>query len=226
MVNLKWNENMPGWDAAAKEHGIDLSCFEQDKILKQKRLIDLGLPVARNLLYQRDELKMDIIDELFSECDWFCRLIPKHGGDRPWRLRLKSRKEFEEFISQYDLSKYMINLGEKRDVSYTGAIISHDDADGLPDHCIAEIAPVDGHEFFHGKVIPIHAEVGPYGRVIHYTGLHLNPSVHERSLVRNALRWIGGPRHPLPGYFEFEVWGRWDIRFRNYQPQDTAYARL
>jgi hypothetical protein len=43
------------------------------------------------------------------------------------------------------------------------------------------------------------------------------PAKEERRLILQALRYIGGPQHPFPGYYEFDVLGKEQIMFRNYQ---------
>lgn len=219
----KTNQNASAWMAAGEKKGIDVSYLHQDKTKIFDFLEQLGLPRPASHLVEGIYAQWPIIDDLFKLFpSYFCRLIPKEG-ERQYKPLVRSAQEFREFCSPHNMKKYIINLVEKGNVTHTGSIIAADETPSDIRKCIVEVVEGDGPDLFHGHMTPVHAEVN-FNRAICYDGKI--PTEEESGLVFTALRLVGGPRHPFPGYYEFEVWDRKDIIFRNYQGPGTAYSNI
>ena len=215
-------ENSSDWIDAGLVIGVDLSGLYEDKRRMVDMLDRLGLSRHKDYYISEDQINSDFVETLFSHTACFCRLIPRSGGRRPYRERISSAEEFRAFCSEYNLSNYDIHLVEKPGLEYTGGIIANEFGPGIPMSCAIEIVRGDGHALFHGKEIPIHADVD-FDRVVKYSG-HIEPTEEERRIVYRALHMIGGPGHPFPGYYEFDVLAEGEIKFRNYQNPCTPYA--
>ena len=163
------------------------------------------------------------MEELFQESSFFCRLVPKEQkAKRPYHPLLQESSDFIHFLRQHELDQYSeIHLVEKKEIRYTGGII----ASYRDDHpfCIVELVAGDGSKLFHGEATPFQARTNDCG--ILQCSVITVPSLEERTIMSQAVKMIGGPRHPFPGYYEFDVQGE-RILFRNYQPSTSAYADL
>ena len=222
------NENATIWIESAKESGIDLSWMYETKEGLDEKLESLGLPHPKTHIISGDKIDSPEIEDMFATTSFFCRLVPKDGGIRPYRLKLTTAEEFRKFVSEYDLTKYKVHFVEKGDLTHTGAIIATEEAFGVPGRCVIELVEGDGPTLFHGKETPISAQIefpSPGPRVIRYHDWQ-NPTEQERYLIWRALQLIGGPSHPFPGYYEFDVVGGHRILFRNYQGPRSGYAKL
>jgi hypothetical protein len=118
------------------------------------------------------------------------------------------------------MNQYTAMLVEKS-LTHTGSIIATEHQN-TPVSCVIELVEGDGPDLFHGKITPVHAEF-EWTRTLHYSPL-VPPTDYERSIISAALKMIGGPEHPLPGYYEFEAHPKRGIVFRNYQGPGTIYA--
>ncbi len=215
--------NSARWIGLAKTKGLDLQWLDEDKTAIYPALQALGLPFPAVYYIAAHEVTSSTVDALFATSDYFCRLIPRERGERPFRVRLRSAQEFREFCGGYDLSKYIINVVQRGDITHTGSIVARDEASCVPGRCIVEVVEGEGPDLFHGHKTPATAELDDL-RIVRYGCKQ--PTDDERAIVYSALRWIGGPSHPFPGYYEFEVWSGSAIKFRNYQNQDSPYASL
>jgi len=210
-----------GWIHQAHEAGLDFSFLEEDKNIISVNLEKLGLPRPRVYFLTPKQVHSGEIDQLFSQMDFFCRLFhtDKTKKERPYRQHLRTAADFRKFCSEYDLSEYGIQILERQETTHAGNIIVKEE------RCIVEI--IEGNNAIglnQGYMTPIHAEIDPWTRIIHYK--NADPSEKIRKLVFNALKYIGGPKNPLPGYYEFDVWVEKGITFRNYQLPDSNFINL
>nr|VFK30188.1 MAG: hypothetical protein BECKMB1821I_GA0114274_10147 [Candidatus Kentron sp. MB]VFK75126.1 MAG: hypothetical protein BECKMB1821H_GA0114242_10167 [Candidatus Kentron sp. MB] len=222
MANPRWNAT--DIIEAGKRHGIyDLQFLLQDKLEIYSALDRLGLPRAASYYFSESDLVSSWILELFDRSAFFCRLIPKGGGIRPYREKISSIEELKEFCAEYDLAKYTGNLVETNTVTHTGAIIATDDSMDRPGQCVVEFLEGTGPDLFHGHKTPTHVRVERFSRVLQFpNGINKK----EKRLIMRALRLIGGPENPFPGYYEFEIWKGDEIMYRNYQAPSSMYAKL
>ncbi len=155
---------------------------------------------------------------------YFCRLIPKGGAHRPFALKISSYEELRRFCSLYEICDYdTIQLvSEPGTVTHTGAIIAMDEGMGVQGHCIVELVEGNGPDLFHGHKTPVRAEVG-FDRCIKYDNSTIKTLPKDREIIYGALKYIGWPKHPIAGYYEFMVID-WKILFRNYQNPSSAYG--
>ncbi|MDP2750080.1 MAG: hypothetical protein Q8O89_04580 [Nanoarchaeota archaeon] len=226
-------QNISRWIVEGKKSGIDLSSLGQDKMGMHQTLAELGLPRPQVHIIKKeilDSKTSKTIDSIFEESDFFCRLIPKDKSKiRPYRLRLKSKKDFINFVSKYELDNYIIQLVERDDVTHTGAIIVqkeiYEKKSDITGRCIAELVKGDGPNLFHGYKTPVHAELD-FTRAIKYSREGAFADDLSRQLIYQALKHIGGPKNPFPGYYEFSVWNKEKIVFRNYQPPESPWAKI
>lgn len=218
------NGNSAEWMEAARRRGINVDFLQQDKTRMYDMLHKLALPCPRVIQYHGAVDWVELEKEFEAGTHFFSRLVPRDATQpRPYAALLHSLEEAREFISRYSLDQFAaIHFVEKGSretpISHTGGIIAANQ------RTIVELLAGDGPELFHGTKTPTHAEVGFTGRICYPNGD--DPAVLERSLIFRALSLIGGPKKSFPGYYEFEVWGGRDIRFRNYQFPQTAYGRL
>lgn len=215
------NLNTSHWMIVAKEKGIDLSFLEEDKIGVDKKIQELDLPGQKVFYLTSEEVNTQRAEDLLSQYNFFCRLIPKDKDvQREYHPYLETVEEFRKFCGEFDLSQYIIQLKEKERVIYSGAIIVKGD------RCIVELIEGENssEELFHSLKTPVHAEVDPWTKTIRYeNGI---PKIEMRKIVFNALKLIGGPKHPFPGYYEFQVWAGTKINFYNYHSPDSGYINL
>ncbi|MBI4163369.1 MAG: hypothetical protein HY512_00785 [Candidatus Aenigmarchaeota archaeon] len=238
------NENSSGWIAAGRKRALDLSWLHQDKEKIYDGLDRLALPRPKTYIFEGVYISSVYVDELFERsklrgAGFFVRLVPKNSEEnRPYREKIFTAEGLRVFCSGYDIKSYRVNLVESGCLTHTGAIVATDASPGVPGRCAIEIAKCAGHEFFHGKIIPTHAEISMGPRTVKFSEKSLpifqnqekeekflEEKEKEERLALRALRMIGGPKHPFPGYYEFSVWDD-RIFFRNYQPQDSVYGSL
>lgn len=239
------NENMSEWIEKARNIGLDYACLNQDKIKMYSDLENLGLPHPKQYIINEKEINSKKVSKLFENSEMFCRLIPKEKNIlRPYKLGIKSRDELIDFCSNYDLNKYIINLIEDGNVTHTGVILAKNTYDDFetPNTCFVEIIRGSGPELMHGKKIPANGDVDIFTRSIHYVNSNLLKNNNKKSsqttdanltefdelekrLAFQALEYIGGPKHPWPGYYEFSVWDESTIMFRNYQSPNSAWVK-
>lgn len=219
------NNNMSEWIAEAKKHDIDLSGLYQDKKAIYETLEKMQLPHGKVYSIKTEEVNSEKIKELFQKSEYFCRLIPKNKNMiRPYKLKIGSAKEFREFCSQYNLTKYTIQLVEKREVSYFGVIIATNDEKNKPRVCIIELVEGDGPDLTHGEKIPITAKINKNKELEWISDK--KPTEEERKIIERAVEYIGGAEKPFSGYYEFTVWGKEKIIFQNYQGPETPYCNI
>ncbi|GEM_PF-3130040 len=238
------NENSSGWVAKGTERGLDLKWLEQDKENIYNGLERLGLPTPKRYIFDGSDIDSFYVDEVFrgarssKEHNFFVRLIPVLGGDRPYRVCVSSVEQLRDFCSAYDMRRYTVGLSRYGDLTHTGSVIATDIRAGVSGECVVEVASCGGPDFFHGKVTPTHAKISIGPRTVKFSEEDLPKNLKKdelkfaleareirRSLALKALRMIGGPRHPFPGYYEFSVWDD-QIFFRNYQPPSSVYGSL
>lgn len=211
------NGNSAHWISQGKLTGLDLQFLYQDKTKWFDFLEQLGLPTP--LRYAFPQIS-NINHQIFDGKRFFCRLVPQNPADeRPYHLSITSKQEFEEFVHPYEQQSFReVQFIEKGDILYTGAIIAG------KEQCILELVEGDGPQLFHGQATPVHAQMGLSG-VMKYSAVH-EPTFSERKLLFRAFQLVGGPRHPFPGYYEFEIDHRERLIFRNYQSPESAYGKL
>lgn len=193
----------------ARKKGLDLEAYWQDKIEAHEALERLGLPRMQTRIASRTD---EVDPRVFHNTTYFCRLIPPEKGmRRPYKNRVRSIKELQEFYSGHE--GHTIHLMEKGEITHTGGIILPSQAPG-----VVEIARGSGEELFHGKVTPMNAQLNWKGRPVFREGWE----ECERALAIESLRLVRG----RPGYYEFEVCEEEDIRFRNYQPPGSKWCIL
>ncbi len=226
------NRNASVWIKKAKKAGLDVDFLHQDKGEIYRMMTELNLPMTPVHILNPSELDLEKLERIFKRSWCFSRLIPRDGGIRPYKFPVKSVKEFLGFIEKYDLAGYSsVHLVEKGDgkLTHTGCIIARDESPGIPGRCLVELVEGNGEDLFHGLKTPIRADIDCPGinwfRTIKYNR-EVPASEEERKIVLLALKFIGGPKHPFPGYWEFDVMDRKKIMFRNYQDQETAYAKI
>lgn len=217
-------ENASHWMKAGRQNAIALDFMYQDKSTMHTMLNQLGLPCPSYYVFKGLEMRAEAAAHLFQfGKSFFCRLVPTSlVQERPYCLRLTSQTELQEFLFSYHLDDYReMQLVEKPEIMYSGSIVAQDEALGIPGKCVVELVQGDGSDLFHGKKTPITTfiEFGLLRTASPTTFL-------ERTLIHHALNLVGGAKHPFPGYFEFEVWGGNEIKFRNYQSPTSAYAQL
>ncbi len=211
------NGNSAHWISQGKRTGIDLQFLYQDKTKTFEILEQLGLPTP--LRYSFPNL-IRINPTIFDGKRYFCRLVPYNPLDeRPYHLGLTSPEEFQEFVRPYNLDTFReVQLIEKGHIIYTGAIVASNE------QYVMELVEGDGPRLFHGEAIPVHAQMGSSG-VMCYSSVR-EPALSERKMMFRALKLVGGPRHPFPGYYEFEIDDTERLIFRNYQSPESAYGKL
>lgn len=216
------NNNSAHWIREGKRQGVDVQFLFQDKTKLFERLEHLGLPTPRRHLFTPASLSPERIAPLFQGDRYFCRLVPFHADqERPYHLGISTAEEFWNFAGEYDLSSFReIQLIEKGYTQYTGAIVAGNTS------LVVELVEGDGPKLFHGKETPVHATVDLDG-IMHYSILRF-PSSHERQIIFQAIKLVGGPKNPFPGYYEFEYMGQPKERliFRNYQSPASTYGKL
>jgi len=220
--------NSSNWISEGSLAGIDLSFLYQDKSKIYEVLEVLGLPTVERYSFRVDDLDLNSLKELFEEDKtYFCRLVPR-GKDtiRPYKLNMESWDELWFFLASYNLRDYReLHLVKKEEILYTGSIIARKGKEGVElDRCVVELVEGEGPELFHGLRRPIHAEVRETG-TIGYRDRE-ESFEKERRIIYRALKMIGGPKHPFPGYYEFEVGLENIILFRNYQAPESTYAAI
>jgi hypothetical protein len=208
------NNNSSHWITEAKKHGIDLSRLHQDKAIIPEKLKELNLPRAEVHLFEEDTNE---IDQLFKNKSFFCRLIPKNGNVRPYKLFSSTAEELRDFLKKHDLKKYTIMLTEKRPVTHSGVIIAKDN------QIVIELVEGDAPNMTHGHKTPYNMQINKQREL--KTHPELIPQ-NIKDFMHKALALIGGPKNPHKGYFEFDVWENTTIIFRNYQSPESAYATL
>ena len=107
-------------------------------------------------------------------------------------------------------------LTEKRPVTHSGVIIAKDN------QMVIELVEGDAPNMTHGQKTPYTLQITKE-RELKTTE---NIPQQVSTLMYEALSFIGGPKQPHEGYFEFDVWENKTIIFRNYQPPESAYATL
>ncbi|HLD57756.1 MAG TPA: hypothetical protein VJA47_05590 [archaeon] len=238
------NENSSGWIVEGRERALDLSLLHQDKDRIYDGLDRIALPTPHRYEFDCVDVLSDKVAELFRNptspgYHFFVRLIPRFGGQRPYKEEVKTFQELRDFCSLYDLRDFASRMVKwENEITHTGSIIATDISPGVSGECVVETADCGGHDFFHGKVTPTHAKISIGPRIIKFSEEDLPKNLKEdelrlaleaqrirRSLALRALRMIGGPRHPFPGYYEFSVCNG-DILFRNYQSRDSVYGDL
>jgi hypothetical protein len=221
-------KNSAEWIIAGERESIDLTFLYQDKSAITQSLERLGLPHPQRYEFSPSHLDIGKISILFENGRrYFCRLVPHNPRKaRPYRMAICSTAELTDFLEGNDLTAYReLHLGEKGIVIYTGGIIASDLQLGVPGSLVVELVAGDGPVLFHGSGNPLQARRNSSG-VLQY---HRPPSFPiEQNIIAEALQLIGGVSHPFPGYYEFEVWERNHnkVLFRNYQPPNSAYAKL
>ena len=227
-VLMAQNSNSSGWIEEGRKIGLDLSSLEQDKSKIFEKIESLGLPHYQYFFVKPEEFDSERTKKLLQNPSYFCRLIPhQERAPRPYKSNVKSMEELKEFCEGYDRSQYSIMLVKVGNVTHTGAIIATDDTPCVPGKAVIELVEGTGEDLFHGRKTPITAMIGAppnFSRIIRYDTS--NPSEEEKRLIFRAIKLVGGPAHPFPGYFEFDVCDRRRIVFRNYQDPKSAYARI
>lgn len=221
--------NTSVWIEEADKVGLDLNFLRQDKEGMFEKLDSLGLPRPATYIIPTSQIDSPRTRKILERTNCFCRLIPKHGGRRPYKPNIASIKGLKWFCKPHDLSQYEIQLVEKGNITHTGSIIAEDESIGIPGKSIMEIVEGTGEDLFHGLKTPNLATIDFPGinwfRAIRYDS-NQDPTQEERKIIWQAVKMIGGPKHPFPGYYEFNVYDRTRIVFRNYQPPSSAYAKL
>lgn len=205
--------NLPDWYLALKRVGIEFPELIQDKVKVYEDLERLGLPHHKYIFMDGTEYDERTLRKFLSKDDnYFCRLIPKEKeSKRPYALGLKTFEDLLKFIEGYNLGEYIINLVGYGSVVYSGCIISGESG------TVIELLKGTGEELFHGTKTPIHAYVDSFLGIVRYKNIEPDTHIEERHLVYRALKYIGGPKNPLSGYYEFDVLEGSEIKFRNYQ---------
>ena len=211
--------NSSAWMKLARSKNLDVSFLLQDKSKVLEFFQKQGMPYHPYIFFKNPSSTR--VKKMFNGLPCFCRLIPKDSSNlRPARLNILTQQKLEEFCSPYDLSQYKPMLVQHGNITHSGGII----VDSISDGTVTELVNGTGPDLFHGKKTPFNAR---NGFINTRTLKHLTntPSL-ERKLMYLAMKHIGGPNNPFPGYYEFDVLDNIWIKFRNYQPPDTAYAKL
>ena len=212
--------NSSDWIIRGVEAGVSLDFLKQNKLEVVKACEMLGLPTPKVYTLNHEEITPKKISKLFNGKNYFCRLVPNDfRKPRLYMLNINTAQEFWEFVSEYDLKDYKIMLKENGNITQSGGIIS----DEQNNVCIAELVQGYGASLFHGDITPTTA-ICRFTKKLEFIGV--KSSDEEKTLLIKALRHIGWPRHPFPGYYEFDVLDRTQIMFRNYQEPSSAFARL
>jgi len=226
--------NSSHWIAEGTKAELDLGFMYQDKGTISDMLDQLKLPRPREFHFLQDQLKYCLIRALFrGDMTYFCRLIPQDKtAIRPYRPEVSSFAELREFCDRNISQGHTINLVESGDITHTGCIIVNAENTYPNGATIVELVhgPDSGAELFHGRVIPIQAEIDRWTGVIRHKKHNL--SEEDRHIIYRAIHMIGGPKNPFPGYYEWFVRKRKkgkatlkEILFRNYQPPHGAYGK-
>ena len=215
------NENMSIWIREARKQGIDLSAMYQDKLKIYDVLEILGLPTPKRYTLDPKEIENPWVEEIFRNNTYFCRLIPNDKEKtRPYKMRVTTKEELKIFYEE-QRGEYTIMLVEKGEVRYSGVIIAIED--GEEQRGVVELVKGDGEDLAHGKKTPLHGKWEARRKIKYINQI---PKKEEEQIIEQAIRAIGYPKAPFPGYYEFEVWKENQIIFRNYQSPQTPYGKL
>ncbi|MCH7568351.1 MAG: hypothetical protein IIA87_02925 [Nanoarchaeota archaeon] len=229
MAKRRKNQNSSVWLAEATKAGLNLDFLRRDETKMFEVLDGIGVPRTRVYFPTRSQVKSLRTKRIFNEHSCFCRLVPKDRNlRRPYNVNITSPEELREFCSKYDLSQYSVMLVEKGNVTHSGSIIARDDSPGNPGKCIIELVEGTGEDLLHGLKTPVTVAIEIPGLNWFRTMRYLNnePTSTEKRLIRDAIKLVGGVRHPFPGYYEFDAYDETRIMFRKYQNPSTAYANI
>ena len=95
----KAKPNTSIWIKEAERKGLDLSFLHREELKPFSATDELGLPRPEFYIISAKEIDSPKTRKIFNRTNCFCRLIPKQGGLRPYRLNLKSVEELEDFCS-------------------------------------------------------------------------------------------------------------------------------
>lgn len=219
MPPTKKSLNSSEWVRQAKSKNLDADFLHQDKRRVMQFFREHSIPSYPYIFFR--SLRSARVLKMLDGTPCFCRLIPKNNNQwRPARLGIRTPEELEEFCAPYKLRDYTPMLVKQGEITHTGGII----ADLVSDGVIIELIRGTGPDLFHSKKTPFNAISGFFDTRTLKHRTETPPS--ERNLMYRALKHINWPSCPLPGYYEFDVLGGGDIRFRNYQDKDSAYATI